>query len=173
MGHRNASNGTTDNRTFYLYGYSFALNSAKIVQTIRLPSNANVIVAAISLVPNWPPTFRVNPFTLPVATAGQNYSGTIATNASDLNGGSLTYAKVTGPAWLNVAANGTLSGQPFSADIGADSFVVSATDLGNLSGIATLNINVQAPPPLDAVDRKPGMNRDAEHFGEFLAQLVG
>jgi hypothetical protein len=149
MGHRNASNGTADNRTFDLYGYSFALNSAKIVQTIRLPSNANVMVAAISLVPNWPPTFRVNPFTLPVANAGQNYAGTIATNATDPNPtDTLTFAKVSGPAWLIVGADGTLSGQPFSADIGANSFVVSATDPGNLSGNATLNINVQVPSPL-------------------------
>ena len=58
MSHRNNSDGTTDNRTFYLYGYSFALNNAKTVQSIRLPNNANVIVTAISLVPNWPPTFN-------------------------------------------------------------------------------------------------------------------
>jgi len=54
MSHRNNSSGTADNRTFYLYGYSFALNNAKIVQSIQLPNDANVIVTAISLVPNWP-----------------------------------------------------------------------------------------------------------------------
>ena len=108
MGHRNFSNGSADNRTFYLYGYSFALNPAKTIQSIRLPNNKYVIVTAISLVPNWPPTFGANPFTLASANAGQTYSGTIATNVSDLNGGTLTCAKVSGPAWLNVAANGTL-----------------------------------------------------------------
>ena len=85
----------------------------------------NVIVTAISLVPNWPPTFGANPFTLAIANAGQTYSGTIATNASDLNGGTLTCAKVSGPAWLNVAANGSLSGVPANANANTNTFVVS------------------------------------------------
>ncbi len=146
MGHRNNANGTADNRTFYLYGYSFALNAAKTVQSIRLPGNANVIVAAISLVPNWPPTFGANPFTLAIANAGQNYSGTIATNASDLNGGTLTFGKVSGPAWLNVAAGGSLSGVPANSDANTNTFVVSVKDTGGLSNTATLYIYVNGAP---------------------------
>ncbi len=146
MGHRDSSNGSTDNRTFYLYGYSFALNSAKTVQSIRLPNNANVVVTAISLVPNWQPTFGANPFTLPVADAGQTYSGTIATNVSDLNGDTLTCAKVSGPAWLNVAANGALSGIPSNADSNTNVFVVSVTDPGGLSNTASLHIYVNGAP---------------------------
>jgi hypothetical protein len=146
MGHRNNSDGTKDNRTFYLYGYSFALNNAKTVQSIRLPSTANVIVTAISLVPNWPPTFNLNPFTLANVNAGQAYSGTIATNASDLNGDALTFAKVSGPAWLNVAANGALSGVPANSDANTNLFVVSATDTGGLSNTATLYIYVNGAP---------------------------
>ncbi len=150
MGHRDSADGMTDNRTFYLYGYSFALNPARTLQSIRLPINANVIVTAISLVPNWEPTFAVNPFSLPSITAGQKYSGTIATNASDLNGDVLTFAKVGGPAWLNVAGNGTLFGTPLSPDAGSNSFVVSVTDPGNLSATATLNLNVQPAPPIQS-----------------------
>ncbi len=146
MGHRNNSNGTTDNRTFYLYGYSFTLNSAKTVQSVRLPADANVIVTAISLVPNWPPTFNVNPFTLANAGAGTAYAGTIATNASDLNGDTLTYAKVTGPAWLNVAASGTLSGTPENTDASTNTFVVSVRDPGGMSNTATLYIYVNGAP---------------------------
>jgi len=44
--HRNASNGTEDNRTFNLYGYAFPINSAKTVQSVALPNNRNVIVLA-------------------------------------------------------------------------------------------------------------------------------
>ena len=146
MGHRNSSNGSTDNRTFYLYGYSFALNSAKTIQSIRLPSNGNVIVTAISLIPNWPPTFGANPFTLADANAGQAYSATIATNASDLNGGTLTYGKVSGPAWLTVAANGALSGIPANTDANTNAFVVSVKDAGGLSNTATLYIYVNGAP---------------------------
>ena len=51
MPYRNTSGGTMDNRVFYLYGYSFSLNSAKTVQSLRLPNNGNVVVLAVSLVP--------------------------------------------------------------------------------------------------------------------------
>jgi hypothetical protein len=148
MSHRNRSDGSVDVRTFYLYGYSFALNTAKTVRSIKLPNNSNDIVTAISLVPNWPPTFAMSPFTLATANAGQPYSGTIATNASDLNGGTLTLAKVSGPAWLNMAANGVLSGTPLSSDVGNNSFTVSVTDTGGLSSTATMNIAVTPAPPI-------------------------
>lgn len=158
MGHRNSSDGTKDNRTFYLYGYSFALNSAKTVKSIRLPNNQHVIVAAISLVPNWTPTFAANPFTLPAAAAGQNYSVNVATNLNDLNGGTLTCSKVSGPAWLNVAANGNVSGEPLSPDVGTNRFVLSVTDSGNLSSTATMTISVLPPPPIVPLMRSSGTN---------------
>lgn len=148
MSYRNNADGTEDTSTFYLYGYSYALNSAKTVQSVRLPSDGNVIITAIDLVPDWPPTFKLNPFTLPGIMAGNPYSGTIATNAGDLNGNTLTYAKVSGPAWLNVAANGALSGTPLSPDIGTNNFNVSVTDPGGFSSTATLNIAVTAAPPI-------------------------
>lgn len=148
MGHRNSSDGTKDNRTFYLYGYSFKLDSSKVVQSFKLPNNAHVVVTAVSLVPNWPPTFAADPFTEPAITAGQSYSGTIATNASDLNGDALTFAKVSGPAWLNVSSGGALSGTPLSADGGANSFSVSVTDPGGASNTATMNLTVLPAPPI-------------------------
>ena len=150
LGHRNNSDGSADNRTFYLYGYSFPLNSSKVLQSLRLPNNGNVVALAITLIPNWPPTFALNPFTEPAVIAGQACGGTIATNASDLNSDTLTFAKVSGPAWLSVAANGALSGTPLSGDVGANSFLVSVTDPGGLSATATLNIAVTPAPPIIA-----------------------
>ena len=49
MAYRDRSNGTEDNRTFFLYGYTFALNSAKTVRSLTLPNDANVEVLAIDL----------------------------------------------------------------------------------------------------------------------------
>ncbi|GAB3459360.1 hypothetical protein GCM10027321_16840 [Massilia terrae] len=46
MAYRNNPDGTKDNRTFYLYGYSFPINSAKTVTSLTLPSNRNVVVLA-------------------------------------------------------------------------------------------------------------------------------
>jgi hypothetical protein len=51
MPYRIYSNGTVDNEPFYLYGYSFALNSAKTVQSLTLPNNRDVVALAVDLTP--------------------------------------------------------------------------------------------------------------------------
>lgn len=51
MAYRNYENGTKDNRTFNLYAYRFALNPAKVVQSITLPSDPDVVVLAATLLP--------------------------------------------------------------------------------------------------------------------------
>ena len=93
------------------------------------------------------PTIVSSPFSGPPVTAGQLYSATLATNATDPNiGDQLTFSKVSGPNWLNVAGNGVLSGRPLSANAGTNSFIVSVTDLTGLSTNMTLFINVTAVP---------------------------
>jgi hypothetical protein len=49
MAYRDTGSGAKDNRTFLLYGYSFALSAGKQVSSITLPNNRNVVVLAISL----------------------------------------------------------------------------------------------------------------------------
>jgi fibronectin type 3 domain-containing protein len=51
MTYRNQFNGTPQSLSCNVYGYSFALNKAKTLQSITLPSNGNVKVMAITLVP--------------------------------------------------------------------------------------------------------------------------
>ena len=48
MAYRDLSNGTKDNRTFYVYGYSFGLE-AKTVSSITLPNDANVKLLSVTL----------------------------------------------------------------------------------------------------------------------------
>ena len=48
MAYRDLSNGTKDNRTFYVYGYSFSLN-ATTVSSITLPNDANVKLLSVTL----------------------------------------------------------------------------------------------------------------------------
>ncbi len=48
MPYRLTPSGATDNRTFYLYGYSFAINSAKTVKSLTLPNNRNVVALAVN-----------------------------------------------------------------------------------------------------------------------------
>jgi hypothetical protein len=148
VGYRNLSNGTQDDRSFYLYGYTFKLNGSKVIQSIQLPDNQNVMVLAISLIPDWPPSFIVTPFTEPAIMAGEACWGTAATNALDLNGDAIIFAKVSGPSWLSVAADGTLSGTPVSSNVGTNIFVISATDPGGFFTDGTLNITVTAASPV-------------------------
>ena len=50
MNYRNSKMGR-DNRTFYLYGYSFNLLNNKIVESIILPNSNSTRILAITLVP--------------------------------------------------------------------------------------------------------------------------
>jgi len=47
--YRITSSGTRDNRTFWIYGYSLPINSAKTVQSLTLPKNRNVVVLAVDV----------------------------------------------------------------------------------------------------------------------------
>jgi hypothetical protein len=107
---------------------------------------------------NRPPVFTTNPFSVQPANAGQPYSGTIATNATDPNGDTINFNKLSGPSWLTVASNGALSGTPLSADDGTNSFVVSASDPGNLSNSATMTLTVNAAPAIIALASLQGTN---------------
>ena len=49
MAYRDTSSGGTDNRTFYLYGYAFPIDSSKTVKNLVLPNNRNVAVLAYAL----------------------------------------------------------------------------------------------------------------------------
>ncbi len=51
MAYRNLDTGTKDQRTFNLYEYRLALNPAKTVQSLTLPTNPDVLVLAATLVP--------------------------------------------------------------------------------------------------------------------------
>ena len=78
--------------------------------------------------PSSVPSFTSRPLTRPGATDGVAYSATLAGSAT---GGvaSLTYARTAfGPAWLQVASGGALSGTPGFLDAGSNVFHVHVTD---------------------------------------------
>ena len=91
------------------------------------------------------PAFTADPVNKANANENVVYSDTIAGSATDVDSGeSLTYSKVSGPAWLTVADNGTLSGTPGVGDVGANVFTVKVEDAALASDTATLNITVIA-----------------------------
>jgi uncharacterized repeat protein (TIGR03803 family) len=106
---------------------------------------------SIMVNPANPPVFLANPFAEPPVAAGNAYAATIATNASDPNFGAvLTFSKFSGPPWLNVAANGGLSGTPVSTNAGNNFFIVEVADATGLSSYAVMSINVTPAAPIVA-----------------------
>jgi alpha-mannosidase len=51
MPYRLAADGSKDSRSFYASAYSFSVDSNKIVRSLSLPSNRDVLVLAVTLVP--------------------------------------------------------------------------------------------------------------------------
>jgi hypothetical protein len=98
---------------------------------------------------NQAPAFTVDPFSKANGTENSAYSGSIAGDASDPESDPMTFSKVSGPAWLSVASNGTLSGTPGAGDVGLNAFTVQVDATGG-SDTATLNITVDAAPALPA-----------------------
>jgi hypothetical protein len=52
MTYRLAGDGTQDSNRFYVNAYSFALDGNKTVRSVSLPSNRNVVVFSMTLVPD-------------------------------------------------------------------------------------------------------------------------
>ncbi len=96
-----------------------------------------------SLQTNTPPQFTVGSFSRPGPAEDVPYNESVAGMATDADpGDTLTYTKAAGPAWLNIAPDGTLSGQATSGDGGLNYFTVCVTDAAGRSDFAILTINV-------------------------------
>ncbi len=90
------------------------------------------------------PVFTADPIVKTSASAGVAYEQTLAGSATDADGGTLTFSKVSGPRWLSIDASGRISGVPAASDAGTNRFVVRVTDPTLLADEAVLNISVAA-----------------------------
>ena len=73
---------------------------------------------------NTAPSFTSSAVT--TAAIGTTYSYTAT--ATDAQGNSITFSKVSGPSWLSVASTGAVTGTPLEADTGSVSVTIRATD---------------------------------------------
>jgi arylsulfatase A-like enzyme len=80
------------------------------------------------------------------ATQSLAYSSSIAGFASDLEGDAMTFSLLSGPDWLDVAADGSLSGTPAAGDLGLNVFTVQVDAIGG-SATVTLNLTVNSTRP--------------------------
>jgi hypothetical protein len=91
------------------------------------------------------PVFTTDPVVEANANEDAAYSSSIADNASDADNDPLSFSRIAGPSWLNVASDGVLSGTPSNVDVGLNSWTVQVSD-GADTDIATLEITVDPAP---------------------------
>jgi hypothetical protein len=133
----------------------------------------NITVANV----NDAPAFDTDPMTGPSAAEDTAYSGTLAGSANDIDqGDTLVYSKLSGPAWLTVSSDGTLSGTPANSDVGSNAFVVRVTDAASSSDeaeitIAVVNVNDAPVFTLDPILREAG-SEGVAYSGTSLGGLA-
>jgi fibronectin type 3 domain-containing protein len=114
------------------HGYESPRSAAFVGATVH-PTNA-------------PPSFN-DTVILAEATAGANYTETLVNSASDPELDQLYFMKVSGPDWLKVALDGTLSGTPGLTDEGINTFTFQVTAIG---GSTLKEMTISVGPPADA-----------------------
>lgn len=76
-----------------------------------------------------------------LGTEDEPFTGKLV--ASDADAGDvLTFSKISGPAWLTVAADGTLGGTPLNGNVGSNVFNVKVADASNASATTMLIVQV-------------------------------
>lgn len=112
-----------------------------LLDEVEIADTAFTAAQVAALFTNIAPQFVTNMMTSVSSTQTIAYSSSIAGTATDANpGDTLTYSKLSGPAWLNVAANGTLTGTPTPSDSGTNIFIVQVTDTAGATAFAGLSI---------------------------------
>jgi hypothetical protein len=116
--YRNTASGGRNTSTFNVYGYSFAVNSAKTIASITLPNNTNVDVLAISV---------VNPVAAPASLTVTAGSSTTANLSWTTAGGTITGYNVY---------RGTTAGGESTTPINSSPLSASATSFVDTTGVA-------------------------------------
>lgn len=119
---------------------------------LRLPAYSVTLIGGPSDTPPTgtspnPPSFTVDPIDKPAVTAYGFSSQSLVGDATDPDGGTLSFRKVSGPSWLTVWSNGTISGIPDNSCVGSNQFVVEVADSAGRTDQATLRIDVLAGTP--------------------------
>ena len=103
-------------------------------------------VALAMVSSNLPPKWKNSNFKPKVAKAGEAYSTYVNYNASDVDQDGLSYAKISGPAWLALTNKtyGRFQGTPSIGDSGQNTFIISVSDGINPAVKATMRIMVES-----------------------------
>jgi hypothetical protein len=149
------SAGGQDDRVFYLYHYSIALNQNVGVSSLTLPNNRDVVVLAATLTGPLTTGFSLSASPNPVSVAqGNNGTSTITVTPTGAFTGNVTLAVTsTLPSGVTAAFNPTstattstltLTAASTAATGGPTAVTITGTS-GSLTKTATLNLTVTAP----------------------------
>jgi hypothetical protein len=120
------------------------------------------------------PTFLTQSIAGGTVKAMGTFSGTLSGTAADIDVGDvISYSKVSGPAWLNIAANGAMNGSPAAGDVGANVFLVRVTDLAGASAEANLSITVNPSNVAPSFLSNPITGASAVRDNVYVATLAG
>jgi len=128
---------------------------------------------------NNPPVFTVNPVTRSNGSENTPYNGTIAGSATDPDtGDAITYSKTSGPAWLVIAPDGSLSGTPPAGSSGLNSFGIRAADKAGATASAVLNLQIgssalTAPWEMTSLGSGGPANRASSQADVFSLEGLG
>jgi hypothetical protein len=144
-----------------------------LLDDVRFLTSALSDAAVAALAASLPPTFNVTSLAVPDAFAFCAYTNSIAAFAFG-GVGTRTFSKMDGPAWLNVAVDGTLSGVPTAADGGWNRFVVRVTDEAGGAHMTELALAVTnlSGLPATTTARINGSAQDAEEAANGTVNLT-
>ena len=121
---------------------SFSANDGKMDSNT---ATISITITAPEKPENAAPVFQSAKISRAGGNANTAYSAeSLAGTATDPNGDLITYAKVAGPEWLLISANGGLAGTPPKEAAGLNAFTIRASDPQGASAEAVLEIEIQA-----------------------------
>jgi hypothetical protein len=135
--------GGPDDRVFYLYHYSFALNASKTVQSVTLPNNRDVVVLAATLTAP-PPSYSLSAGTANPTSVDAGASSTASVTVTPNN-------SYTGSVTLSCSISPVVSGADAPACSFGSTSPVAITS--GAAGNATLTFTTVAPPARSAFRR--------------------
>lgn len=121
---------------------------------------------------NNPPIFVSDPIVEAAATEDSPYSSTIMDDASDEDGDDLLFSKVSGPTWLIVNGDGSLSGTPTNGDIELNSWIIQVSDGKGGTAQATLQITVLNTNDAPVFDSDPIIEADASKDTAYFGSIA-
>jgi hypothetical protein len=161
MSYRIYSNGSVDNQPFYLYGYSFALNSAKTVQSLTLPNNRDVVVLAVDVVPAGSQALQAATPTF-TPTPG-SYTGAQSVTLSDTTSGAVIYYTTNGTPPTTSSAQ-YVPGTPLSisATTTIEAMAVKSGYTNSAVAVGTYTISAQPVAATPTFTPAPGTYSSAQ-----------